>query len=393
LAAIICRPAKTCILRAETNRLAELVASAVVNFRRPTTDSRSFVTPTDPPPKPPGHKRSTINDIARLAGVSKKTVSRVINDSPFVKEETRLKVNTIIREVGFEPDPQARGLAFRRSFLIGMVYDNPTPQYIVSMQQGILDAMRGSSYGLLVHPCERTSPTYLTELRAFIERQKLFGIILTPSISEDERMVKMLRDHECPYVRVASVMLDKPSTMVVTHDATGAMEAARYLADLGHQRIAHISGPPSFRSAHERRRGFREALSERGLKLRPSYDREGDYTYDSGIAVARELLALNPPPTAIFAGNDEMAAGVYKVAHELGLEIPRQLSVVGFDDSATALRLWPLLTSVRLPVRDMGKMAADKLFVRLAKKRPAESDVTEVVPKLIIRESTAAPAA
>ncbi len=315
----------------------------------------------------------------------------MINDSPFVKEETRLKVNAIIRDVGFEPDPQARGLAFRRSFLIGMIYDNPTPQYVVNMQQGILDAMRNTSYGLLVHPCERTSATYLSELRTFIERQKLFGVILTPSISEDERLVKMLREFDCEYVRVASVMLDKPSAMVVTHDNLGAAEAAHHLAEIGHQRIAHISGPPSFRSAHERRRGFREALSQRGLKLRPSYDREGNYTFDSGIAVARELLALKPRPTAIFAGNDEMAAGVYKVAHELGLDIPRELSVIGFDDSATALRLWPVLTSVRLPVRDMGKLATDKLFGRLAKKRPAESEVTEVIPKLIVRESTAPP--
>jgi len=200
-------------------------------------DSWSIATPTDPSEKDRSRKRSTINDIARLANVSKKTVSRVINDSPFVKEETRLKVNAIIREVGFEPDPQARGLAFRRSFLIGMIYDNPTPQYVVNMQQGILDAMRGSSYGLLVHPCERTDPSYLSDLRSFIERQKLFGVILTPSISEDERMVKMLREFDCPYVRVASVMLDKPSTMVVTHDADGSMEAALHLADLNALRI------------------------------------------------------------------------------------------------------------------------------------------------------------
>jgi len=107
--------------------------------------------------------------------------------------------------------------------------------------------------------------------------------------------------------------------------------------------------------------------------------------------VARELLALKPRPTAIFAGNDEMAAGVYKVAHELGLVIPRDLSVVGFDDSATALRLWPVLTSVRLPVRDMGKLATDKLFGRQEKKKTADAELTEVIPNLIIRESTAAP--
>lgn len=315
----------------------------------------------------------------------------MINNSPFVKEETRLKVNAIIKEVGFEPDPQARGLAFRRSFLIGMIFDNPTPQYVVNMQQGILDAMRGTSYGLLVHPCERGSAHYLSDIRSFIERQRLFGVILTPSISEDDRLAKTLRELDCPYVRVASVMLDKPGNMVVTHDSVGAEEAARHLAELGHERIAHISGPASFRSSHERRRGFREALSQRGIKLRPSFDREGDYTFDSGIAVGRELLALKPRPTAIFAGNDEMAAGVFKVAHELGLDIPRELSVVGFDDSATALRLWPVLTSVRLPVRDMGRMATEKLLGMQEKKKQAEAEITEVTPKLVARESTAAP--
>ncbi|GAA0547323.1 LacI family transcriptional regulator [Rhizomicrobium palustre] len=315
----------------------------------------------------------------------------MINDSPFVKEETRLKVNAIIREVGFEPDPQARGLAFRRSFLIGMIYDNPTPQYVVSMQQGLLDGMRGTSYGLLVHPCERGSQTYLSDLRSFIERQKLFGVILTPSVSEDERLVKMLREFDCPYVRVASVVLDKPGTMVVTHDANGAAEAAHHLAGLGHTRIAHISGPPSFRSAHERRRGFREALAERGLKVDPAMDREGNYTFEGGIAIARELLALNPRPTAVFCGNDEMAAGVYKVAHELSISIPKDLSVIGFDDSTTAIQLWPPLTSVRLPVRDMGRLAIDKLFGKQEKKRPGAGDVAEIFPKLIPRESTAAP--
>lgn len=361
-----------------------------MNSPTKTPDSGSNPTPNASSDR--GRKRSTINDIARLANVSKKTVSRVINDSPFVKEETRLKVNAIIREVGFEPDPQARGLAFRRSFLIGMIYDNPTPQYVVNMQQGILDAMRNTSYGLLVHPCERGSPSYLSDMRSFIERQKLFGVILTPSISEDDRLVKLLQEFDCPYVRVASVTLDRPGTMVVTHDSLGAAEAAHHLAEMGHERIAHISGPPTFRSAHERRRGFREALAERGLKLRPSFDREGAYTFDSGIAAARELLASKSQPTAIFAGNDEMAAGVFKVAHELGIHIPSELSVIGYDDSATALRLWPLLTSVRLPVREMGRLAADKLFNLPEKKKGGEAELTEVFPNLVIRESTAPPA-
>ena len=326
-----------------------------------------------------------------MANVSKKTVSRVINDSPFVKEETRLKINAIINELGFAPDPQARGLALRRSFLIGMIYDNPTAQYLVSMQQGILDATRGTSFELVLHPCNRAAPTFLDDMRHFIERQKLFGVILTPSVSEDDRLVRVLHEIDCPYVRVAAVSLDTPSTMVVTHDFYGAADAARHLADLGHEIIAHISGPPTFRSAHERRRGFAEGLAERGLKLKRTYDREAAYTFESGQAAATDLLSLKPRPTAIFTGNDEMAAGVYKAARDLGLEIPKDLSVVGFDDSPVASRMWPLLTSVRLPIRDMGRMAAEKLFHRRTEKRAQKDDVTEVIPTLVVRESTARP--
>jgi LacI family transcriptional regulator len=226
-------------------------------------------------------------------------------------------------------------------------------------------------------------------MRQFVERQKLFGVVLTPSVSEDDRLVHILQEIDCPYVRIASISLGNAVSMVVTHDSVGAAEAARHLADLGHRRIAHISGPATFLSSHERRRGFNAGLAERGLKLKATCDREGTYTFDSGITAARELLALKPRPTAIFAGNDEMAAGVYKAAHDMGLEIPRDLSVVGYDDSAIASRLWPVLTSVRLPIRDMGRMAADKLFHRSSDKRTG--DVTEVIPALIMRESTAPP--
>jgi LacI family transcriptional regulator len=125
-------------------------------------------------------ERPTINDIARIAEVSKKTVSRVLNKSPFVSPETRQKIEAIIERTSYTPDPQARGLAFRRSFLVGMVFDNPNPQYVVNMQQGILDGLRGSGFELVIHPCDRLSRGYLESVRDFADRQKLFGVILTP---------------------------------------------------------------------------------------------------------------------------------------------------------------------------------------------------------------------
>jgi len=338
-----------------------------------------------------GRKRATINDIARLAGVSKKTVSRVINQSPFVRDETRERIEAVIAEWGYAPDPQARGLAFRRSFLIGMIYDNPNPQYVVNMQLGLLDGMRGSGFELVVHPCNRASPTFLADVRAFVERQKLYGVVLPPSVSEDERVAKLLREIGCSYIRIASVELDKPENMIVGHDRMGGAQAARHILDLGHRRIAFISGPETFRSSHERRGGFEGALAERGMKLEPSDIIQGAYTFESGVACGDELLARTPRPTAIFAGNDEMAAGVLQSARKAGLSVPADLTVVGFDDFQIAQAVWPPLTTIRTPTREIGRMAAEKLIDaegRERRERREERDPARTEPTLVVRESS-----
>jgi LacI family transcriptional regulator len=334
-------------------------------------------------------RRPTINDIARLAEVSKKTVSRVINESPFVKEETRERVSAIMRELAYEPDPQARGLAFRRSFLVGFIYDNPNPQYVVHAQQGILDGLKGSGLELAVRPCDRGAEGFIDEMRAFVQRQKLFGVILFPSVSEDERLAELLHTLDCPYVRVASVSLDEGDSMLVTNDAVGAAQAARHLAAQGHRRIGHITGPLTFRSAHERRRGFAEGLSERGITLEDAWVKQGAYTFESGVERARELLAQTPAPTAIFTGNDEMALGVYQAARDAGLRIPDDLSVVGYDDAPIAARVWPALTTVRLPIREMGRIAACKLLQQEGVDNAGAGE--SVSPTLVVRASSGPP--
>ena len=332
-------------------------------------------------------KRATINDVARIARVSKKTVSRVINQSPLVREETRTRVNEVIAELGFTPDPQARGLAFRRSFLVGLIYDNPSPTYVVNMQQGVLDALKGSGLELVVHPCNRNSPTLVEDIQGFIERQRLFGVIMPPSVSEDERVITLLKELDTPYVRIASVSLDEPGVMVVTNDHLGAAEAAGRLADLGHTKIALVRGPSLFRSSAVRGGGFRDALAERGIPMNPAYEYEGAYTFESGVEAGHALLAMAEPPTAIFSLNDDMAIGVMQAARERGLELPRDLSVVGFDDLPMASRIWPNLTTVRLPIRDMGRMAAEKLLAPLRGVDPATLDQAEVRPSLVVRKS------
>jgi LacI family transcriptional regulator len=356
------------------------------------TEIKAENLPTGEPADRAGKSRKvTINDIARLSGVSKKTVSRVINDSPRLNPETRARVLGVIADTGYVPDPQARGLAFRRAFMIGLVYDNPNAQYIVDMQQGILDAVRGLGFELIIHPCARLSAHFQSELKHFVQRQKLLGIIMPPSVSEDDHACRILRENECDYVRIASISLDEPENMVVTNDYRGAYEAAVHLADLGHRRIAFISGPKTFRSGYERKRGFVLGLEARGLTLDPDLALEGAYTFDSGWQTAKILLAHTSPPSAIFAGNDEMAAGVIRAAYERGLTIPGDLSVVGFDDSPIASKVWPPLSSVRLPIQAMGRIAAEKLLLRAGHRLAGDATPDEVVPNLIVRQSSGPP--
>jgi LacI family transcriptional regulator len=331
--------------------------------------------------------KATINDIARLAGVSKKTVSRVINHSPLVRPDTREKVSALMRQHGYVPDPQARGLAFRRAFLIGLVFDNPTAQYIVNMQYGALDALRDSGFELVVHPCDSKQAGYIDGIRRFVQQQKLYGVILIPRVSEDQELADALQEIGCRYVRIASIPLDAPGRMLVTQDRQAGAEVADYLESLGHRHVGLITGPLRYRSAVERGGGFTDALAKRGIALAPGCVYEGGYTFESGVAGAEQLLSQSPRPTAIFACNDEMAAGVYKAAQRMGVAIPGELSVVGYDDSPLASQLWPALSTIRLPVRDIGRQAA-AMLLSAAEPRAAALSVT---PHLVTRDSSQPP--
>jgi LacI family transcriptional regulator len=256
------------------------------------------------------------------------------------------------------------------------------------MQYGALDAIRDSGFELVVHPCDSRSPNYIDGVRRFAQQQKLHGIMLVPRVSEDQALADMLLEIGCRYVRIAPVAMDDMSRMVVTHDRDGAAEAADYLHMLGHRDIALITGPGNYRSALERTAGFVEGLGRYGMELPKSRIVEAGYTFESGVSAAEKLLAGKQRPTAIFTGNDEMAAGVYKVAMRSGIHIPQQLSVVGFDDSPLASRLWPSLTSVRRPTRDTGRLAASMLVQPDA---TSTLSAASVRPHLVIRDSCQPP--
>lgn len=305
--------------------------------------------------------KPTINDVARLAGVSKKTVSRVINNSPLLNDDTREKVSRVIKQLGYVPNPQARALALRRNFLVGLVHDNPNAQMVLNVQQGILEALHDTDFGLVVRPVDRTSPLMIDDLRNFLERQRLFGVIILPPISENDSIARLCDELGCRYARMGSAELDDPDHMVASNDRQAVREAVGYLIEQGHRAIGLIQGPHGFRSAAERRLGFEDALSAARIKLPRSLIAEGNYTFESGIEAANRLLDLAPMPTAIFASNDEMAAGVVHAARQRGLSVPEDISIVGFDDTAIAAHIWPPLTTVRWPIMSMARSAALKL--------------------------------
>ncbi len=332
----------------------------------------------------------TINDVARLAGVSKKTVSRVINRSPLLNVETRKRVEDVIGEIGYIPNPQARGLALRRNFLIGLVHDNPNAQTVMNVQQGMLEALRGSEFEMVVRPLDRGSATMLQDLRHFLERQRLFGVLLMPPISENDSVAALCDSIGCRYVRMGSVALDQTDRMVASNDREAVCAATEYLIAQGHRRIGLVGGPHGFRSARERRLGFEDALAKAGIALPRSMIADGNYTFDSGLVAAERLLDLTPRPTAIFSSNDEMAAGVIHAARQRGLDIPGDLSIIGFDDTPIAAHVWPPLTTVRWPMTSMARSAALKLIAG-EDGMPAEVEEPSLFLSTLIRRASVAP--
>ncbi|GGD84242.1 LacI family DNA-binding transcriptional regulator [Croceicoccus mobilis] len=331
-------------------------------------------------------RQPTINDVARISGVSKKTVSRVINRSPLLKADTREKVEKVIAKLGYVPNPQARALALRRNFLLGLLHDNPNAQTVLNFQEGVLDAIRTTNFALVVRPVDRHSPDLLADVRDFLEKQRPYGVFMLPPISENEELAQLCREMDCTYVRMGSTHLDQPQFLVESNDREVVATAVDHLVEIGHQRIGFIEGPAGFRSAHERREGFLDGLKRHGLDLPETWHAPGQYTFDSGIDAAERILDSDPRPTAIFASNDEMAAATLHVARQRGMFVPEDLSIIGFDDSPIAAHIWPPLTTVRWPIQAMAKAAALKLV------RPAEAqDQPSRFPSDLVRRSSVAP--
>jgi len=333
-------------------------------------------------------KTPTINDVAALAGVSKRTVTRVINNSSKVKEATRVKVNKVIEELNYAPSRQARGLAASRSFLIGLVYDVPT-LFINDIQKDILEIIEDEGYELVVHACHFPNKRLAEDITRFVNRANLDGIIVLPPVSDLDGLGKELEKAGCRYVRVTSEISDETSKLVVTDYLSAISDMTRHLVDLGHRDIGFISGPNEHLSSHKRHEAFVQALASQGLDLPDEMFAEGAYTFDSGMIAARDLLSRKRRPTAIFAANDEMAFGVLRVAYQMGVKVPEDLSLVSFDGTPFSSFAVPTLSTILRRTGPMARLATQKLLAQF-NESPNDERVFEtmVSPQFVPREST-----
>ncbi|WEN16802.1 LacI family DNA-binding transcriptional regulator [Rhodanobacter sp. AS-Z3] len=339
-------------------------------------------------------RSATIKDVAERAGVSLKTVSRVINNEPSVHARTREKVQREIDALGYQPDPSARSLRSTRAYAIGLVYDNPNAHYIINLQRGVLSVCRSSGFGLQIHPCDSASPKLTDELLTLAQRSRLAGLVLAPPMSEQPELLRALSDAKVPFIRIISARKDPQDGMpcIYVDDRDAAYAITEHLIQLGHQRIGFLWGGHEHRSSPERYQGYEDALKDYGIPLDRKLILPGDYTFDDGFRGARKLLALKDRPTAIFGSNDEIAAGVLAAAHSDGINVPYELSIAGFEDSPFSKQSWPALTTARQATEEIARHAAQRLIgdlQREANGEPAQLANEGFSPELVVRGSTA----
>lgn len=337
---------------------------------------------------------ATIKDVAKLAGVSLKTVSRVINHEPSVQQTTLAKVQRAIEELNYRPDLSARSLRSAKAYAIGLVYDNPNPHYVIAVQNGVLEVCRERGYGLQIHPCDSTAPRLAQSLCDLVVRSRLAGLVVAPPMSEHAALIRKLAQNKIPFVRILSAAKDPDDgyACVFVDDRDAAYDITEHLIQLGHTRIGFLWGGKQHRSSPERYRGYEEALRDYGVALDKKLVVEGDYSFDDGFRGARKLLALKSRPTAIFGSNDEIAAGVLAAARSAGMDVPYDLSIAGFEDSPFSKQSWPALTTSRQATDVIAQHAARLLLAQLQDDGDGAGVRSEgFSPELVVRGSTAPP--
>ncbi len=334
----------------------------------------------------------TISDVALLAGVSPMTVSRVINADTNVRETTREAVNVAIAQLNYAPNPAARSLAGAAQLRIALLYSNPSASYLSEFLVGSLDQAGRSDIQLIVEKCEIGD--HDVEVAERLVRSGVDGVVLPPPLCDSKGVLEVLLNAKIPTVVVATGRAPEEAASVSIDDMQAAHAMTAHLIGLGHARIGFIIGNPNQTASAKRLEGYRAALAEHGVAADDTLIAQGLFTYRSGLDAAEHLMDAPNPPTAIFASNDDMAAATVAVAHRRGLDVPGDLTVCGFDDSALATTIWPELTTIHQPIATMSRAAVELLvgIVRSARNGKTERARHVLLDyTLIRRQSDAAP--
>jgi LacI family transcriptional regulator len=332
----------------------------------------------------------TMHEVASYVGVSPMTVSRVLSGDAVVRKETRERVQAAISRLGYSPDVSARNLAKASTVQIGLVYNNPSSAYLNELLIGVLERSSHAGCKVVLEKCGVRGE------RAAIKKllgDGVNGIILPPPLSDSRVALEALRARKVPFIAVATGRSMEGGLSVCINDFEAAAAMTRYLLSLGHRNLGFIVGAPNQTASAQRYEGFKAALRDAGLKLRPEWVKHGSFSYRSGLLATEQLLTAAERPSAIFASNDDMAAAAIAVAHRLRIDVPSDLMIAGFDDTPLATTIWPTLTTVRQPIAAMARKAVELLLEEVRQRRHNRT----LAPlqhflkfSLVKRESTAA---
>ena len=333
--------------------------------------------------------KATINYVAKQAQVSIKTVSRVMNNEPSVRQATRDKVMETVKALNYQPNLAARNLAGNKSYSIAYVYDNPNAYYVIDMQNGILSECKKQGYELLIHPCNSKSDDIAEEITNMVKRSRITGLVLTPPFSEMPDFIKSIMALEVNVVRIMSgdQAPDNLTPCIMINDHAAALSITQHLIDLGHKQIGFIAGGAEHKSSIERLRGYKQALSDNQIELDQTLIIDGEYSFESGVEGAKKLMANQRRPTAIFSCNDEIAAGALFAARLMGINIPEQLSIAGFENSPFSRQTWPKLTTAHQPNPQIAEQAT-RLLIAQSRLKENQNNIVHYTPELVVRDST-----
>jgi DNA-binding LacI/PurR family transcriptional regulator len=322
----------------------------------------------------------SIKDIARAAGVSPSTVSRALNDHPRISQKTKVRIRQLAQELGYTPSLPARSLVTRHTATIGMVITTAADPLLARLVQGVEETSERNGYSVFMSSSYRNAERELEVVRSFHER-RVTGVIITGSQIDEGYL--QLRDR-FPLPIVLTNCRTYPHTVYVDN-VGGARQAVEHLVQLGHRRIAFI-GAPHARLRLDRWAGYKQVLAENNIPLEDELIFEGQGTLESGVGAARQILAMSRPPTAIFCFNDLTAFGVIRTVRQAGAEVPRDYSVVGFDDLEIAAHYCPSLTTVHQPTYLLGQRAINMLLELIQGNLNPQPE--RLPTELIVREST-----